>query len=55
MLATAILAILLSSNPMLVSTDWVDSHLDDPLVTIVEVGEPSQFQSGHIPGAQFIA
>jgi thiosulfate/3-mercaptopyruvate sulfurtransferase len=56
MFATAVLSsLLLLSNPMLVSTDWMESHLEDPLVTIVEVGERSQFQSGHIPGARFIA
>lgn len=56
MLATAVLSsLLLFSNPMLVSTDWLDAHLEDPLVAVVEVGARSHFESGHIPGARFIA
>lgn len=37
---------------VLVSTQWVEEHLADPLVRIVEVDEdPSLYESGHIPGA----
>ncbi len=37
---------------MLVSTDWVAQHLDDPDVRIVESNEdPLLYPSGHIPGA----
>ena len=37
---------------VLVSTDWVASHLDDPAVRIVESNEdPLLYPSGHIPGA----
>ena len=37
---------------MLVSTDWVANHLDDPNVRIVESNEdPLLYPSGHIPGA----
>jgi thiosulfate/3-mercaptopyruvate sulfurtransferase len=41
------------TNPaVLVSTDWVAQHLDDPGVRIVESNEdPLLYQSGHIPGA----
>ena len=36
----------------LVSTDWVQEHLDDPNVRIVESNEdPLLYPSGHIPGA----
>ena len=40
-------------NPeVLVSTDWVASHLNDPNVRIVESNEdPLLYPSGHIPGA----
>jgi len=40
-------------NPgVLVSTDWVASHLNDPKVRIVESNEdPLLYPSGHIPGA----
>jgi len=37
---------------VLVSTDWVADHLDDPGVRIVESNEdPLLYPSGHIPGA----
>ncbi|HYX24296.1 MAG TPA: sulfurtransferase [Thermoanaerobaculia bacterium] len=40
-------------NPdVLVSTDWVANHLNDPKVRIVESNEdPLLYPSGHIPGA----
>ncbi len=37
---------------VLVSTDWVAQHLDDPEVRIIESNEdPLLYASGHIPGA----
>ncbi len=37
---------------VLVSTDWVAEHLDDPGVRIVESNEdPLLYSSGHVPGA----
>jgi thiosulfate/3-mercaptopyruvate sulfurtransferase len=37
---------------VLVATDWVADHLDDPAVRIVESNEdPLLYSSGHIPGA----
>ena len=37
---------------VLVSTDWVAEHLDDPAVRIVESNEdPLLYPSGHVPGA----
>src|SRR5664279_3568195 len=37
---------------MLVSTEWVAAHLDDPTVRIVESNEdPLLYASGHLPGA----
>lgn len=40
-------------NPdVLVSTDWVEQHLKDPKVRIIESNEdPLLYPSGHIPGA----
>lgn len=40
---------------MLVTTDWVDQHRNDPLTVIVEVGARADYDAGHIPGARFIA
>jgi thiosulfate/3-mercaptopyruvate sulfurtransferase len=41
------------SHPeVLVSTDWVASHLDDPRVLVAESNEdPLLYPSGHLPGA----
>lgn len=37
---------------VLVSTDWLEKHLNDPKVRIIEVSvNPGQFERGHIPGA----
>ncbi|WBL37096.1 sulfurtransferase [Tepidiforma flava] len=37
---------------VLVSTDWVAQHLDDPAIRIIESNEdPLLYPSGHIPGA----
>jgi len=41
-----------ASPGVLVDTDWVASHLDDPNVRIVEVDvDTSSYDQGHIPGA----
>ena len=40
------------TNPVLVETDWVAEHLDDPKVRIVESDEDVLlYEVGHIPGA----
>jgi len=37
---------------VLVSTDWVQSHLDDPQVRLIEVDvDTTAYDEGHIPGA----
>src|SRR5919112_237012 len=40
------------ANDVLVETDWVEQHLDDPNIRIVEVDEnPALYAEAHIPGA----
>src|SRR3982751_4461426 len=40
------------AKDVLVETDWVEQHLDDDSVRIVEVDEnPALYQEAHIPGA----
>jgi len=41
------------ANPnVLVTTDWVEAHLDDPAVRVIEVDEDSSaYEKGHIRGA----
>jgi thiosulfate/3-mercaptopyruvate sulfurtransferase len=38
----------------LVSTEWLQQHLDDPLVRIVATGDQGRYDRGHIPGARFL-
>ncbi len=41
---------------MIVSAQWLSEHLKDPKVVILHVGEKrSEYDSGHIPGARFLA
>src|SRR5262245_43500919 len=40
------------ANDVLVETDWVQEHLDDSSIRIVEVDEnPALYAEAHIPGA----
>jgi thiosulfate/3-mercaptopyruvate sulfurtransferase len=40
------------AKDVLVDTDWVEAHLDDPSIRIVEVDEnPALYAEAHIPGA----
>jgi thiosulfate/3-mercaptopyruvate sulfurtransferase len=40
------------AKPVLVDTEWVAAHLDDPAVVVAEVDEnPDLYEEGHIPGA----
>ena len=40
------------AKDVLVETDWVEQHLDDPSIRIVEVDEnPALYEEAHIPGA----
>lgn len=41
-----------ANSDVLVSTDWVAEHLEDPAVRVIESNEdPLLYSSGHIPGA----
>lgn len=41
-----------AASEFLVSTDWLEQHLDDPSLRIVEVSVvPGVYERGHIPGA----
>lgn len=39
---------------MLVTTDWLAAHLNDPKLVILNIGDKSDYDAAHIPGAQFI-
>ncbi len=36
---------------ILVTTDWLAEHIDDPNVVVVDTDDPSEYAEGHIPGA----
>lgn len=39
---------------MIVSTDWLNSHLKDSSLVIIHIGDKKEYDEGHIPGAQFL-
>ena len=41
-------------DAMIVSADWLAQHLTDDGLVLLQVGEQAEYQSAHIPGAQFI-
>ena len=43
-------------SDMLVSTDWLTKHLDDPKIVVLHIAkERKHYDAGHIPGARFVA
>lgn len=56
MLTFAALLLAMSFKPeMIVSTEWLDAHLHNPLTVVVEVGSRADYDAGHIPGALFLS
>ena len=39
---------------ILVSTEWLGSHLKDPNIVLLHVGERREYDDAHIPGARFV-
>ena len=39
---------------LIVTTEWLGEHLDDPNVVVLATGGQQDFESGHIPGAGFV-
>ena len=39
---------------MIVSTEWLAQHLKDDSLALLQVGDKSEYEAAHIPGAQFI-
>jgi len=52
--ALFVLALQTPSDPMLVSADWLRQHLHDPNLVLFQLGTRAQYDSTHIPGAQFL-
>jgi thiosulfate/3-mercaptopyruvate sulfurtransferase len=46
-----------AGNPrdaLLVSTEWLAKHIDDPKLVLLHVGDPLEYPAEHIPGARLI-
>jgi thiosulfate/3-mercaptopyruvate sulfurtransferase len=43
-----------TQQSMVVSSAWLAEHLKDPNLVIFAVGDQSEYDQGHIPGAQFL-
>jgi thiosulfate/3-mercaptopyruvate sulfurtransferase len=41
-------------EPLVVTVDWLGDHLNDASLILLQIGEKKDYQSGHIPGAQFL-
>jgi thiosulfate/3-mercaptopyruvate sulfurtransferase len=37
---------------LLAETEWLEQHLNNPKVRIVDARAPQQYTAGHIPGAR---
>jgi len=53
-IATLAAVVPASAAPLLVSTDWLAQHVNDPQVRVIATGERGRFDRGHIPGARFL-
>lgn len=42
----------LPSEGLVVSASWLASHLDDPNMVLLQVGDPAEYQKAHIAGAR---
>jgi thiosulfate/3-mercaptopyruvate sulfurtransferase len=40
--------------PVVVSTDWLAKHLNDPNLVLLHVGNRKEYDAGHIPGARYV-
>jgi thiosulfate/3-mercaptopyruvate sulfurtransferase len=40
--------------PVTLSTTWLAAHLKDPDLVLLHVGERSEYDAGHIPGARYV-
>jgi thiosulfate/3-mercaptopyruvate sulfurtransferase len=53
--ANALPASRAKGHELLVSTAWLEQHLRDANLTVVEIGDPEKFAESHVAGARFIA
>jgi thiosulfate/3-mercaptopyruvate sulfurtransferase len=41
-------------EPMLVSVGWLNEHLNDPSLVLLQIGDKNAYDKGHLPGAQYL-
>lgn len=41
-------------SSMVVSTDWLEKHLSDKSLVLLQVGDKKEYDAAHIPGAQYL-
>jgi thiosulfate/3-mercaptopyruvate sulfurtransferase len=41
-------------EPMLVTAGWLSEHFSDPSLALLQIGEKSDYDEAHIPGAQYL-
>ena len=44
----------LTRNDLLVTSDWLATQLKNPKLVLFHIGEKSEYDAGHIPGARFL-
>ncbi len=40
--------------PLVVTSEWLAEHLNDPAVVVIHVGDADDYAAGHIPGARML-
>ena len=40
--------------PMIVTADWLKSNISDPKIVLLHIGQRTEYDAGHIPGALFL-
>lgn len=43
-----------SEAPMTVSAEWLQKNINDPKLVLLHIGQKSEYDAGHIPGALFV-
>lgn len=44
-----------SRSELLVAPEWLATHLSDPNLVLLHVGDKAEYEKAHIPGARFVA
>ena len=55
LLALAVAASAAENPDLLVTTSWLQQHLRDRQLTIIDIGDRASYEAAHIPGARFLA